>query len=787
MKTRFLAIIRRLSVGIFCLFLIILSLIYAPNYAIAQTTVDSTELPTRILEIPGVSRQGNPTSVNALVPDWTQISFSQMPPISQSGSLSAQEYTQAIGYDLSRTWTAGQTPDQYIMLGDISEALQPELLSLGSIAQQTNLNLERVALSAFNLVGKQTLDQLVQAVPVLGQFKVKNVPPVAELLNTKTTDNLSDRTLAQVLSSNPQLGQLKLGEIDLSHYSISSIPNLDSTQIGAFSDWQTTLIKDVPGLNALPLSNFPNPVAEVGNLVMRIDVIYGPAERKRTNTISGSDVQGFSVNCQEKDCAYIELDDLENSGRNARGSLEGKQWISGKYQEVQGGWGCLKGVNGGKEPTGRLPFGSAFKVVVMEPDERTDTVDTALFFRFCSFCGCSPYFIGPVPFFTYRVNSLIFVGALEPSAVGSSSTPTGATRSSVSSTPTKGLTTAANVNVPCPPGDTAPISVGNVQGVSVAALSEAIASIESSGSYDTIGSYVCADGGKNCGVPLGKYQFVTYNEYAASSIASKPGGQQFLAKLKGGYKPTQSELFQFFPPADQEAAFQRSISDKINTTSQEIDPTTGTLFNGDRLIERVAQKHFGGDYSKVDGGATDAFGRLTLKSYGSDVLRRYQAGGGTISRLSAAACTPTASIDTQTTGQYIKPANGQVTSSFGTRTRPVSGVRKMDNGIAIAGEVGSPVKAVDGGVVRMVVSDCQQGVQGCGGGYGNWIEIDHGNGRTTRYAHLQSGSVKVKVGDRVSQGQVIGGLGSTGMVEEPRLHFETRINGTAVNPSQFGI
>lgn len=337
-----------------------------------------------------------------------------------------------------------------------------------------------------------------------------------------------------------------------------------------------------------------------------------------------TNVQGFSVNCQDNDCAYIELDDLENSGRNVRGSLEGKQWISGKYQEVEGGSGCLKGVNGGKEPTGRLPFGNAFKVVVMEPDERTDTVDTALFFRFCSPCGCSPYFIGPVPFFTYRVNSPIFVGALSPSSSGSSSVPTWATRTGVSSPPTKGVETAAKVNVPCPPGSNAPISVGNVQGVNVAALSKAIASIESSGSYETIGPHVCADGGRNCGVPLGKYQFMSYNEYAASSISSKPGGQQFLAKVKGGYKPTQAELFQFFPPADQELAFTRSLTDKLNTTSQEIDPVTGNPFNDERLIERVAQKHFGGDYSKVDGGATDAFGRLTLKTYGQDVLRRYR-------------------------------------------------------------------------------------------------------------------------------------------------------------------
>ena len=73
------------------------------------------------------------------------------------------------------------------------------------------------------------------------------------------------------------------------------------------------------------------------------------------------------------------------------------------------------------------------------------------------------------------------------------------------------------------------------------------------------------------------------------------------------------------------------------------------------------------------------------------------------------------------------------------RTRPVSGVRKIYNGIGIAGSMGSPVKAVGDGVVKTAVSNCQEGLQNCGGGYGNWIEIEHGNGRTTRYAHLREG------------------------------------------------
>ena len=65
-------------------------------------------------------------------------------------------------------------------------------------------------------------------------------------------------------------------------------------------------------------------------------MIYSRYESKRNNTISGSDVEGFAVAC-EKDCAYIELDDMENAGRHATRPLEGKQWITAnirKYEAV---------------------------------------------------------------------------------------------------------------------------------------------------------------------------------------------------------------------------------------------------------------------------------------------------------------------------------------------------------------------------------------------------------------------------------------------------------------------
>lgn len=153
------------------------------------------------------------------------------------------------------------------------------------------------------------------------------------------------------------------------------------------------------------LTNIPSPTVGWA----RIDFVYGSAETQRNNTISGSYNEGFQVDCDES-CAYIELDDLENTGRSVRGNFEGQQWINGLYQDVDGGWGCLKWVNGGREPTGRHPYGDNFKVVVTKTDESTDLVETSLYFRVCNFCGCTPYYIGPFQFLSYHVGDWIFMG-----------------------------------------------------------------------------------------------------------------------------------------------------------------------------------------------------------------------------------------------------------------------------------------------------------------------------------------------------------------------------------------
>jgi hypothetical protein len=364
--------------------------IYSSSKAQSQTN-----LPTRILP----SEEGN----TVLLPDWKRISFKQMPPIQNSGSTKFE--------GLSRKWNVGDTPDRYLTLGDVDEALKPQLFSLSNITNITGNNeTDVLTLENFPLLGEQTLQHLAEMVPNLGQTNIAEILPIAALLKAESPQTNINTSLSNLLSKNPTLGKLKLNQIDLLTYTIADIPNLDTVQLFNFNGWENTLIKDIPGLNTVPVASFPLPLSESGNKVARIDFIWGTAEKRRQRTVSGSDVAGFSVPCEAEDCPHIELDNLENSGRNIRGQFEGSSWISGKYQKVEGGWGCLKLVNAGKEPTGRLPYGSAFKVVVMEPSETTDTVDTALFFRFKNVCGATPYFIGPVPFFTYEVNAPIFIG-----------------------------------------------------------------------------------------------------------------------------------------------------------------------------------------------------------------------------------------------------------------------------------------------------------------------------------------------------------------------------------------
>lgn len=118
---------------------------------------------------------------------------------------------------------------------------------------------------------------------------------------------------------------------------------------------------------------------------------------------------------------------------------------------------------------------------------------------------------------------------------------------------------------------------------------------------------------------------------------------------------------------------------------------------------------------------------------------------------------------------------GKINNEFGFRRNPFGGRNyEFHAGIDIAGEKGDIVVAPGNGTVLRA---------GWQGGYGNFIEIDHGNGLTTRYGHLSR--IEIQAGDTVQRGQVIGMVGSTGRSTGPHLHFEVRIDDKAINPRRF--
>lgn len=122
----------------------------------------------------------------------------------------------------------------------------------------------------------------------------------------------------------------------------------------------------------------------------------------------------------------------------------------------------------------------------------------------------------------------------------------------------------------------------------------------------------------------------------------------------------------------------------------------------------------------------------------------------------------------------ILPSNGWITSYFGPRISPHSGKKKMHEGLDVGGRYGTPIIAPADGIVTY---------SGKKTGFGLFIQLDHGYGVETLYAHSQK--LHVKKGDKIERGTLIAEIGNTGYSTGPHLHYEVRVNGIAVDPLYF--
>lgn len=126
--------------------------------------------------------------------------------------------------------------------------------------------------------------------------------------------------------------------------------------------------------------------------------------------------------------------------------------------------------------------------------------------------------------------------------------------------------------------------------------------------------------------------------------------------------------------------------------------------------------------------------------------------------------------------QWPVPASHTITSKYGYRIHPISGVKKFHAGIDIGAPGGSDIVAAESGTVLSASF-------GYNGGYGNYIVINHGNGVTTRYAHCSN--LYVSAGAKISKGQKIAAVGSTGASTGNHLHFEVRVGGDSKSPMDY--
>jgi len=749
----------------------------------AAVTIEAKSVLAQAVQayLPSTNYNGAP------VPDWGNISFSALPVITESGSLSVpSDLAGQLQYDPSRTWSAGDSLGSVLMLGDVQDAFGLQTLNLEQIAQSTGLNLSQIALSNFKLIGEQTLSRLVQAVPGLGGLQVSQVKPIADLLQiSKVSPNLLGQlnvndwgsvSIGQIAQI-PQIGEISLSSLPLDQYAITDIPNLSDTAIGLFKNWQSATINDLPGLGQLSFANFPGTPAKQGffGFIALHDMTYGPKEHTTTPTkhsITGSDVVGFHYECaQSRGCANLELNSPISLGiAGDPTGLHGAQWIKGGTspggQMVKGGHGILGALNGGMEPTGRLPFGPVFKVVLTDTNESQGSGQFGLFFRVCHHglidLGCTPYFIGPVPFLSTHEKGIVFVGETQgvPPDVQAPGIP-------------QDVQDVINQHGGGDSSGSGQLCGSGYAGVDFKALADGISGIE--GGYGSVsgGSGGCSyDNGHN-GRGLGRYQYMSYRS-DVRAIIQADGGGSLLSELDSCGTPSSAEIQQYFPPAAQDKLFQADQTANIKQAQSEIDPTTGKPFTGTRLIERVGQIHFGGTGARIDGSYSDGYGRLSVYQYGKQLLQNYETAEKNKGTCQSAGGNGQPGV---ATGHFTYPVPGhtEISSGFGEYRAATDDVpAHYHAGVDFPAPLGTPIVAADGG---KVIAASMSGV----GGYGSWIVIDNGNGIQEIYGHPSR--INVQVGQTVAKGQVIGGVGEEGDSSGPHLHFQVMKGGTAGVPN----
>ncbi|MBW6520868.1 MAG: M23 family metallopeptidase [Desulfoarculaceae bacterium] len=195
----------------------------------------------------------------------------------------------------------------------------------------------------------------------------------------------------------------------------------------------------------------------------------------------------------------------------------------------------------------------------------------------------------------------------------------------------------------------------------------------------------------------------------------------------------------------QTASFEAEKEALVNKTLAEFNERNRLIENVMRNLGVKIQKHKGGPYIPPSESLQEELLLRTDKNI--SILRRTPLG---------------------------RPISGQISSPFGYREDPINGKKGFHAGVDMKGRHGEKIVATADGTVIQANTN---------GDHGRYVKISHGNGFTTSFSHLQA--FKVKKGDKVKRGQVIGLVGTSGRSTGAHLHYELALNGKAINPATF--
>jgi hypothetical protein len=363
---------------------------------------------------------GNAQSV--MIPDFTQISFENLPKIQVTTQLQ-QQLSQLLSPNALANLGIGSfvSPDRYLTVGSL-QSLGLEQMSLQAIASRAGVSLSNVSLGQLGeLTSQQTINSLLQSLPDLRNQTLSQVQPILDLVTQKSgsanlnrlSGEISGMTVGQLVNAFPELGNLSLSSLgdQLNSYSLESITDFAQLPLGNIQGASGVVLSDLnaTGLGKLSLSQFPNSPALLPNVRFgMVDIALGNREKNRINPISGGVTEsGFqAVACDgNNDCPHIEVTDF------AGGYYTGKQWMTAS-QQVPDGYGFLGGLFGNRGPAGNHPFGDAFRVTIESLDEASGTITLGLRFRWCQRSwfvdlGCTPYITPPLPLVVLQEKSAI--------------------------------------------------------------------------------------------------------------------------------------------------------------------------------------------------------------------------------------------------------------------------------------------------------------------------------------------------------------------------------------------